>query len=81
MSYLRNPLQREKECMCFCVCVCVHEVMRGGGPKKHFGQDVISNQSEMEKCKLCWLQQYENDMKSREIIDFTNEMSYHFLMP
>lgn len=32
-----------------CVCVCVHEGIwgRGGVLKKHIGQDIISNQSEM----------------------------------
>lgn len=52
-----------------------------------FGQNNTSNQSEIgesvrgkKKEKSRWLQQYWN-MKSREIIDFRNEMSYCFLMP
>ena len=50
--------------------------MWGGGPKIHIGQD-ISNQSEMEKCKSCRLQQYEDCVTRRESIDFRNEMSHH----
>lgn len=81
MSYLRNPLQREAvcvlvcECVCVCQAVCVSVCMRERGglrPKKQIGQDIISNQSEMEKCKSWRLQQYGSVMKSREIIDFRN---------
>lgn len=41
----KPPPERERVCM----FMCVHEEMGEGGPKKHFGQDIISNQSEMEK--------------------------------
>lgn len=86
MRYLRNPLQTEEQCVFVCACVRERgeeEEERGVGcrPKNHVGEGIVSNQSEMKKCKSFELQKCENAMTSRETIDFRNEMSHHFLTP
>lgn len=64
----KPPPERERVCM----FMCVHEEMGEGGPKNTLDRTSYQINLRWKKCKSCWLQQYENAMKSREIIDFTN---------